>query len=1109
MRVTQRLLGIGLALILGLQCAIPAKAEEGSLNEETYALQEADDAVEESTEIILETGQRTSVQVPYYEDSYIIENGIESVIYDSSNSDVAVAYKTGISMGGTGNTLTVELWAKKVGTTDIVISMKETGIILGTFAVTVNQPTEGSVLLCAGEKLETSFEYATTQYSYDFGPDSVAHTIHKRSTTSTTVNNISISKTKLEISFDTVGQYKFYVYDGNGQLIKLIALTIQDHTWDAGQITKEATCLENGVKTYTCQSCRATKTDQTEIVALGHEFSDEWTTDKEPTCTEEGIKSHHCIRCDAKDKETAIPELGHEFSEEWTTDEEPTCTEEGIKSHHCIRCDVKDEETPITKLGHEFSDEWTTDKEPTCAEEGSKSHHCIRCDAKDQKTAIPKLQHVYDTVKFKWTDDLAKCAAEFECSVCGDIQSLECNITSKKIEDENCYKSGKKIYTAACSFKDKEYTDEKTIVIPAEGHSFGEPRFQWSRRQLEDGSHTWWDNGCEAIFKCTKCGTDAYADCEVVSKIKEKTCTEDGSVKSTATCIFKNQKYSDIKTETYRTYGHNFYMNKVKLIWSKDGKTCKASCICNDCGKAIQKDCVVRKTGSSGYKIENDIRYDSIEYEALWDFGYENSGHEWKTVWIKIPTAKYRTHVQTYGWQGWKKNGEMSGTSGQSKRLEGIEIKLENSDYSGNIEYRTHVETYGWQGWKINGAMSGTSGQAKRLEAIQIRLTGQLAEQFDVYYRVHAESYGWLGWAKNGEKAGTAGYGKRLEGIEIKLVLKGDIVSDSTTAAFRQKGDNTQPTTQTVKINYRTHVESYGWQNWKADGDMSGTSGQSKRLEGIEIKLKNQKYPGDIEYRTHVETYGWQGWKTNGAMSGTSGQAKRLEAIQIKLTGEMEKQYDVYYRVHAESYGWLGWAKNGENAGTAGYGKRLEGIEVKLIQKGDTVPKSTTAAFRQKGDNTQPTTQTVKVNYRTHVESYGWQNWKADGDMSGTSGQSKRLEGIEIKLNNQKHPGDIEYRTHVETYGWQGWKTNGVMSGTSGQAKRLEAIQIKLTGEMEKQYDVYYRVHAESYGWLGWAKNGESAGTSGYAKRLEGIEIKLVPKGGAAPGSTERCYISK
>ena len=53
---------------------------------------------------------------------------------------------------------------------------------------------------------------------------------------------------------------------------------------------------------------------------------------------------------------------------------------------------------------------------------------------------------------------------------------------------------------------------------------------------------------------------------------------------------------------------------------------------------------------------------------------------------------------------------------------------------------------------------------------------------------------------------------------------------------------------------------------------------------------------------------------SNGAMSGTSGQAKRLEAIELELYGEVAYYYDVYYRVHAQSYGWLGWAKNGETA---------------------------------------------------------------------------------------------------------------------------------------------------------------------------------------------------
>ena len=152
----------------------------------------------------------------------------------------------------------------------------------------------------------------------------------------------------------------------------------------------------------------------------------------------------------------------------------------------------------------------------------------------------------------------------------------------------------------------------------------------------------------------------------------------------------------------------------------------------------------------------------------------------------------------------------------------------------------------------------------------------------------------------------------------------------------------------------------------------------------------------------------------------------------------------------------------------------------------------------------------ASVQYHTHVQSYGWQNWVSNGTMSGTSGKAKRLEGIEIRLQDQPVSGSIQYRTHVQSYGWEsGWKADGAMSGTSGKAKRLEAIQIRLTGKMAEQYDVYYRVHAQSFGWLGWANNGASAGTAGHAKRLEGIEIRLVKKGGAAPGSTSRSFVQK
>lgn len=306
-------------------------------------------------------------------------------------------------------------------------------------------------------------------------------------------------------------------------------------------------------------------------------------------------------------------------------------------------------------------------------------------------------------------------------------------------------------------------------------------------------------------------------------------------------------------------------------------------------------------------------------------------------------------------------------------------------------------------------------------------------------------------------------------------------------------------------------------------------------------KLKAQTPDVTIRYTTHVQTYGWQGdennankWFANGKMAGTSGKAKRLEAIKIQLTGADKEKYDVYYRVHAQSYGWLAWATNGAPAGTAGYAKRLEGVQIVVVKKGSPAPGvnfegvntasgvyqsvsylakngSSPVVGGQVTSNINPSVAgeaNVNIAYRTHVQSFGWQGWKYNGMMSGTSGKAKRLEGINIKLTNKPYSGNIVYTTHVQSIGWQGnennvntWFRDGQMAGTSGRAKRLEAIRIALTGEMAEHYDVYYRVHAQTYGWLAWTKNGEAAGTAGLSKRLEGIQIVLVPKGGAAPAN--------
>ena len=154
------------------------------------------------------------------------------------------------------------------------------------------------------------------------------------------------------------------------------------------------------------------------------------------------------------------------------------------------------------------------------------------------------------------------------------------------------------------------------------------------------------------------------------------------------------------------------------------------------------------------------------------------------------------------------------------------------------------------------------------------------------------------------------------------------------------------------------------------------------------------------------------------------------------------------------------------------------------------------------------TTSKVDIGYATYVQSFGWTPIVKDGTVSGTLGLSKRIEAIQIKLTKQDYEGSVVYSSYVQGAGWQGWKSNLAVSGTLGKSKRLEGLKVKLTKKMAEHYDVYYRTYAQSYGWLGWAKNGAASGTA-LGKRIEAVSVKLVKKGGSAPGTTAKAYVSK
>ena len=125
--------------------------------------------------------------------------------------------------------------------------------------------------------------------------------------------------------------------------------------------------------------------------------------------------------------------------------------------------------------------------------------------------------------------------------------------------------------------------------------------------------------------------------------------------------------------------------------------------------------------------------------------------------------------------------------------------------------------------------------------------------------------------------------------------------------------------------------------------------------------------------------------------------------------------------------------------------------------------------------------ETARIKYRSHIGEVGWQGWKKDGELSGTTGEGKRLEAIQIDF-----PKEVYAKAHIEDKGWvdYGKITKDTVIGTTGQSKRLECLCLK--------GDFKYRVHIQNNGWTCWtnADGVCTLGSVGQKLRIEAIEVK-------------------
>lgn len=112
-----------------------------------------------------------------------------------------------------------------------------------------------------------------------------------------------------------------------------------NHTWNSGTVTKKATCKETGVKTFTCTTCSATKTEDT-AKTTDHKYGS-WTKVNDAT------HKHTCSIC--QKEETA----NHSWNSGSVT-KKATCKEEGVKTYNCTACNTTKTETIAKTNDHKY-----------------------------------------------------------------------------------------------------------------------------------------------------------------------------------------------------------------------------------------------------------------------------------------------------------------------------------------------------------------------------------------------------------------------------------------------------------------------------------------------------------------------------------------------------------------------------------------------------------------------------------------------------------------------------------------------------------------------------------------------------------------------------------
>ncbi|MBQ3376437.1 MAG: cell wall-binding repeat-containing protein [Erysipelotrichaceae bacterium] len=333
---------------------------------------------------------------------------------------------------------------------------------------------------------------------------------------------------------------------------------------------------------------------------------------KQPTCTEKGETTYTAVFTNSaftKQTKTAanIDAIGHKWAFKnfsWNGNNEAEAV------YYCLN-NNRHEETVRAEITV------TVEKDPLCDIDGSERHTAtVSADAsldheKHEEyrfVTIPKLGHNLEFVPEEPADcEKAGMEAHYICTRCGT------------------------------SFRDADGTQsvmENELIIPATGHDWNEPEWQWT----EDLTRA------TATFICKNNTEHTYVSEEVSAEITtvEPTAEEDGYRTYTVTVIGPDgETYQDSKTVPLPAHGYNFVF--TEFIWSDDFTSAQALFTDEENNATRYKDAEVtvvitpatcEQDGKKEFTayINKIMSYDGEEHSEKKETVIPATGHAWGKI---------------------------------------------------------------------------------------------------------------------------------------------------------------------------------------------------------------------------------------------------------------------------------------------------------------------------------------------------------------------------------------------------------------------------------------------------------------------------------------------